>query len=147
MTLREHPDLLNAVGLLGGWAIVSATYLLGRWRLKQPRVGSFPDRPKDAKALRLAVRRIQNETYLKSMDSYDRLLLWATAGAFIVSWGAVQFLASRQETFEPLGSGYLLGGWLLMLVAAFFVVFNPYSASERSTVAISRRHGPRDARN
>jgi hypothetical protein len=63
------------------------------------------------------------------MNRYASRLLWATGGAFLVSYSAVQVLG-KPETFEPGAGWYLVVGWLLLVLAALAVVGNP-SASSR----------------
>ena len=125
------PTLADWVSALGGPVVLLSLYLLGRWRIRTrpTEAAELPRKPKDEDDYRTERRRIHDEYYVKAMDQYAERLLWATGGAFVVSFGAVQFLAKDLARTAFSAAGFLIAGWLVLLLAAIIIVLHPYTVS------------------
>jgi len=71
-------------------------------------------------------RSSSHEFYEESMKNYDKALVWASGGAFAVSYTAIHLFVRTPAHGTPI---FLLAGWFLLVMAVILEVGNPYSAT------------------
>lgn len=118
--------------LLAGPVLLLCAWLAGRRFLSKERelleLRKKPESEEDYKEARKQI----HATYQKAMDYYDKTLLWASGGAFIVSFSAVQFLSRQPDgsfASAPGSSQFLLLGWGLLVFAVIIEIGAPYATT------------------
>ena len=129
--------LMHALGIAGGPALVWLIFPRVKRRLmKRDSVKRKPPRPKDDDAYWKERRRIFNDIYLKYLDQYHKLLLWAAGGAFFASYSAVQILARETDAglvSRPQTIGYLVIGWLCLSLSVIVEIGSPYATTRMAS--------------
>jgi len=122
----------SVVAFFGGPLVLLAVWLLVKLFLSWKReLIELPPKPKNNDEY-MEKRRNIHATYEKAMDHYDKTLLWASGGAFVVSFSAVQFLSKRPDGSFAAAAGssvHLLLGWGLLLLSVIIEIGAPYATT------------------
>ena len=118
--------------LLAGPFLLFCTWWIGRQFLGKKRelleLRKKPESEEEYKETRKQI----HATHQTAMDYYDKTLLWASGGAFIVSFSAVQFLSRQPDgnfTAAPGSSPFLLLGWGLLVFSVIIEIGAPYATT------------------
>ena len=127
----------HGLGIAGGPALIWLVFpRVKRRLLRRDSVKRMPPRPKDEDAYWDERRRIFKDIYLKYLDQYHKLLLWAAGGAFFASYSAVQILARETDTglvSQQQTIGYLVVGWLCLSLSIIIEIGSPYATTRMAS--------------